>query len=161
MIATVDADGTGFAGETTGFRAGLAVFEECGVGVIEILQLHAWDRLADETFDGENVRGVLGDHDGEGVAGGGGTARAPDAMDVIFGVLWHVVVHHMADVRDVQSARGDVRGDEHFIFAVAESLQSLFAFLLRAVGMQHADGVIVALERVGDAGRHRAWCGRK
>ncbi len=77
--------------------------------------------------------------------------RAPDAMDVILGMLRHVVVHHMTDVRDVQSARRDVRGDEHFVFAVAKTLQRLFAFLLRAVGMQHADGVIIALERVGDA----------
>src|SRR5882757_4400436 len=89
MIAAVDAHGAGFAGETAGFRAGFAFLEERGVGVVEIFQFHARDRLADETFDGENMRGVLGDHDGERVAGGLGAARPPDAMDVILGMLRH------------------------------------------------------------------------
>ena len=48
-------------------------------------------------------------------------------------------------------ARRDVRGDEHFVFTVAKTLQRLLALLLRAVGMQHTNGVIGALERVGHA----------
>ena len=77
MVAAVDAHGAGFAGETAGFRAGLAVLEQRSVGVIEIFQLHARDRLADEAFDGENVRRVLGDHDREGVAVGFGSPVRP------------------------------------------------------------------------------------
>ena len=79
------------------------------------------------------VRRVLGDHDGEGVAAVLRAARAANAMDVILRMLRHVVVDDVAHVRDVQSARGDVRGDEHFVFAFAETLQGLLAFLLRAV----------------------------
>ena len=80
-----------------------------------------------------------------------GAAGAPDAVDVILGMLRHVVVDDVAHIRDVQPARGDVRGDEHFKFAVAKTLQRLLAFLLRAVGMQHGHGVVRALERAGDA----------
>ena len=43
-----------------------------------------------------------------------GAARAPDAMDVILRMLRHVVVDDVAHVRDVEPARGDVRGHERF-----------------------------------------------
>ena len=134
MVAAVDARAAGFAGKT--FRlAGFSFLEEHRVFVIEIFQIHARDFLADEAFDGEDVAGVLGGHDGEGVAAGLGAAGAPDAMDVILGMLRHVVVDDVADVGDVESARGDVRGDEHLEFAVAKTFQRLLAFALRAVGM--------------------------
>ena len=87
----------------------------------------------------------------ERVAGGLRAAGAADAMDVILRMLRHVVIDDVADVRDVQSARGDVRGDEHFVSAVAKAAQGLFAFALGAVGMQHGHGVVVALEQVRDA----------
>ncbi len=121
MVAAVDAAAAHFAGETARRRAGLGFFKQRGVAVIEIFQLHARDFLADEAFDGENVRRILGHHDGEGVAGVLRAAGAPDAVDVILGMLRHVVVDDVADVRDVQAARGDVRGDEHLVFAVAET----------------------------------------
>ena len=78
-------------------------------------------------------------------------ARAPDAMDVILRMLRHVVVDDVAHVRDVQPARGNVRGHQHLKPAGAEALQRLFALLLRAVRVQHGHGVIVALEQAHDA----------
>ena len=138
-------------GKSAGRLAGLGFFKQRGVGVVEVFQLHARDFLADETFDGENVRGILGDHDGKGVAARLGAARAPDAVDVILRMLRHVVIDDVADVGDVKSARGDVRGDEHLEFAFAKTGQRLFAFLLRAVGMQDGHGMVRALERAGDA----------
>ena len=56
MVAAVDARAAGFAGETALRLAGFAFLEQRGVVVIEIFQLHARDFLADETFDGEDVR---------------------------------------------------------------------------------------------------------
>ena len=141
--------------------AGFAFLEQHGVFVIEIFQFHARDFLADEPFDGEHVAGVLGGHDGEGVAACLRAARAPDAMDVILRMLRHVVVDDVAHVRDVESARGDVRGDEHFKSSVAETLERLLAFALGAVGMQHRHGVIVALEQSAQCGRRRASSGRR
>ena len=77
-------------------------------------------------------------------------ACAPDAVDVILRMLRHVVIDDVAHLRDVESARGDVRGDERFELAVAETAQGLLAFALGAVGMQHGHGMIGALEQAGD-----------
>ncbi len=38
------------------------------------------------------------------VALGAGTRRAADAMYVVFGILWQVVIEHVADVGNVQAA---------------------------------------------------------
>ena len=95
----------------------------------------------------DHVLAVLGDHEREGVAGGLRPAGAADAVDVVLRVLRHVVVDDVADVRDVEAARGDVRGHEHLEAAVAEAAQGLLAFALGAVGVQHGHGVVVALEQ--------------
>ena len=50
-----------------------------------------------------------------------GAAGAADAVDVILGVDRHVEVEDVADVRDVEAARGDVRGDQQLQLAVAEA----------------------------------------
>ena len=150
MIPAVDAAAAHLAGEA-GRRAGLGFFKQRRVGVGEVFHFHTRDCLADEAFDGEHMRRILGHHDGEGVAAVFGAAGAADAVDVIFGMLRHVVVDDVADVGDVQSARGDVGGDEHLVFAFAETFERLLAFLLRAVGMQHGHRVVVAFEQRGHA----------
>src|SRR5690242_21841271 len=81
VVAAVDATAADFAGKT-GRRAGFGFFKQRGVAIIEILQLHARDFLADEAFDGEDMRRVLSHHDGESVAAGFGPAGAADAVDV-------------------------------------------------------------------------------
>ena len=44
-------------------------------------------------------------------------------MDVIFRMLRHIVVDDMADIGDIQPPTSNIRGDEHFVFAIAESAQ--------------------------------------
>jgi len=39
---------------------------------------------------------------------------APDAMHVILRMLRHVIVDDVADVEDIQAARGDIRGHQQF-----------------------------------------------
>ena len=138
-----------------------AFLEQRGVFVVEIFQLHArifWlmNRSMAKTC-GESSATIRV----KASPLASRAARAADAMDVILRMLRHVVVDDVAHVRDVQSARGDVRGDEHFEAAIAKTAQRLFAFALRAVGMQHGHGVIVALEQMRRRGRRRVWCGRK
>ena len=116
-----------------GRLAGLSFFEQCGVAVIEIFQFHALNFLADETFDGGDVRGILGDHQGKSVAGGFGAAGPADAVDIILRMMRHIVVYHVTDVRDIQSARRNIGRDERFKAAIAETLERLFAFALGAV----------------------------
>ena len=151
MVAAMNATTAHFSGKTACGLAWFGFFKQRGIAVIEILQLHARDFLADESFDGKNVGCIFGNHDGKGVAAVFRAARAPDAMDVVLGMLRDVVVDDMADVRDVQSARGDVGGDEHLEFTFTKTFQRLLAFLLRAVGMQNGHRMIRALEQTCNA----------
>ena len=66
-------------------------------------------------------------------------------------MLRHVVVDHVAHDRDVQPARGDIGGDEHFVASVAKAAQGLLALALGAVRVQHGHGVVVSLEQMRDA----------
>src|SRR5882724_12442332 len=54
-----------------------------------------------------------------------GTRRTSDAMHVVRGVLRQVEVEHVADIRDVQSTRGDIRSDQHGEVAVVKVAEEL------------------------------------
>ncbi len=56
-----------------------------------------------------------------------------DAVDVVLDVEREVVVDDELDVRDVQTAGGDVRGDEDLAAAGLELVEGPVAILLRAV----------------------------
>ena len=56
-----------------------------------------------------------------------GAAGAADAVDVILGVARGFVVEHVADVRNVEPARGDIGGDQQFQFAGPEAVERLAA----------------------------------
>src|SRR6266542_4942561 len=88
------------------------------------------DLLADELLDGleqERAR-LVGQADG--LAGGAGTRRAADAVDVVLGILRQVPVDDVAHALDVQPPRGDVRRDEDGQRAVLEVVQELEPLLL-------------------------------
>ena len=76
---------------------------------------------------------ILGHHDSEGIPGGCGTACPANAMDVVLGMLRHVVVDDMADVGNVQSTRGDVGGDQNLIFSIPEAVERAFPLGLGSV----------------------------
>ena len=56
-----------------------------------------------------------------------GAAGAADAVDVIVGVARRLVIEHMADVGNVEPARGDVGGDQELQIAGAEAVERLGA----------------------------------
>ena len=101
----------------------LSVVEQRRVFVIEALHFFPVDFLADEPLDRLHVLAILGHHDGEGVPGCSRAAGPADTMHVILGMLWHVEIDNVADVGNVQSARGDVGGNEHLVLPVPESLE--------------------------------------
>ena len=72
----------------------------------------------------------------DGVALGAGARRAADAMHVVRGILRQVEVEHVADVGDVQAARGHVGGDQHGQLAGVEFAHEAQALLLRHVARQ-------------------------
>src|SRR6185436_15479581 len=66
-------------------------------------------------------------------AGLAGAARAADAVSERLSVLRKVEVHDVADVLDVQAARGQIRRHEDLDLAVLELLERALAIALREV----------------------------
>ena len=102
-------------------------------------------------FDRLQRGDFLAVHQGESITDILGAARPADPMDVIFRMLGHIVIDHVAHAGDVESARGDVGRDHHFIFAALETFQRFDAFALGAVRMQHRDGMVALFQFVRDA----------
>jgi hypothetical protein len=69
----------------------------------------------------------------DGIALSAGARRAADAMHVVRRILRQIVVEDVADVGNVQTARGDVRCNEHSQLAFVEIAQEFQAFVLRHV----------------------------
>src|SRR3954470_18531342 len=75
-----------------------------------------------------------------------GAAGAADAVHVGLARRGHFVVDDVADPVDVETARGDVGGDEHVLFPPAETLARRGPLLLRAIGVQCGGADAEALE---------------
>ncbi|MNK72935.1 hypothetical protein D3C87_924220 [compost metagenome] len=71
-------------------------------------------------------------------------------MHIVVGVVRDVVIEHVADVRDVQAARGDVRGYKNLEFARAEVGERLHAQRLVQVAVDRRGVEAVGLQRLGD-----------
>src|SRR4029077_8287803 len=71
-------------------------------------------------------------------------------MDVILGMLGDVVIDDMTYAGDVESARGDVGRDHHFVFAALESFERFDALALSPVGMQNSDRMLSLFQLVRD-----------
>src|SRR5690606_11266329 len=82
-----------------------------------------------------------------------GTAGATDAMHVRLDVGRQVVVDHVADAVDVETAGGDVGGDDDVEVAGTQALHRLFAQRLGHVAVQRATGKSTRLELLGELDR--------
>src|SRR5207302_1511932 len=65
---------------------------------------------------------------------------APDAMDVIVGVVRHVEIEDVAYHGNIEAAGGDVGGDQHRNLTLAKLVESRGARRLIHIAMQGADG---------------------
>src|SRR5208282_6784008 len=70
------------------------------------------DLAGDELLDFGDRLGIGARHDRQRVAGLTGPPGAADAVDVVLGMVGRVVVDDVADVGNVESARGDVGADD-------------------------------------------------
>src|SRR5438132_134857 len=89
-----------------------------------------------------------------------GLAGAPGAADAVgerIRVLGQVVVDDVADVLDVQSARGEVGGDEHFNVAAPELVQRPLPLTLREIAVDRRDLLPAPLQVVVEL-VHAALC---
>ncbi len=80
-------------------------------------------------------------------------AGAADAVQIGLLVLGRLVVDHVGDVVDVDTAGGDVRAHQYIDLAVAERAQRLFAGALPQVAVDRAGREAAPRELLGDIGR--------
>src|SRR6185437_1042425 len=107
-------------------------------------------RLADQLQDLVQVAAVGGRDDHERLAGLAGPPGAADPVDIVVGVVRHVEVEDVADVGNVEAARGDVGGAEQLQRPVAEALQRAHPRLLVKVAVDRGRVETVRLEGLGD-----------
>ena len=96
-----------------------------------------------DDFDSGSQRGSAA-----GQSSAPGTA---DAMDEVFSDFGDVIVDDVGDVITVQSAGGDVGGDQYLEAAFLESAEGAVALRLRAVAVNHGGGEAVAGKVLGEA----------
>ena len=72
-----------------------------------------------------------------------GAAGAADAMHVVVGMVGHIEIEDVADVRNIEAARRYVGGDEQRHFVLAELFQRRGAGLLVHVAMKRDGGEAV------------------
>src|SRR5579862_3344341 len=94
------------------------------------------DRLADEFFDRRNRLVVDRRHQRDRRAAQTGAAGAADAMDIIVGVMGDVEIEDVAHSRDIETASGDVGGDQQRHLAIAERLERRRARRLIHIAVQ-------------------------
>lgn len=70
---------------------------------------------------------------GDGVAVALGSGCSSDAMHIILGIAWHVVVDNGVDVVDVDASRHDVGCHEHVDGSAFEAIHDFVALGLREV----------------------------
>ena len=84
-----------------------------------------------------------------GTARGRRAGRTADTVDVILGIVRHVVVEHQADVLDVDAPGDDVRGDEYLDLVVLEIEHHLLTLGLLQVGVHGRHVEFHPFERMG------------
>mmetsp|Transcript_100526 Transcript_100526/g.255769 ORF Transcript_100526/g.255769 Transcript_100526/m.255769 type:complete len:434 (-) Transcript_100526:391-1692(-) len=111
----------------------------------------------------QDVRGgarLVLEQEGVRVALLAGSARAPDAVDVVLCVVRRVVVDHELHILDVQASLGDVGRYQDLGLAVLERPQGVVAFPLLHVAMQAYDRCAVPGQLLVHVGR-RPLCLRE
>ena len=90
-----------------------------------------------------------GEEEDEGAAGGAHAGGAADAVDVVLGLVWGVVLDDPVDGGDVEAAGGDVGGEEDALFGVAELKEGGGALVLLLLAVELEDGDVDVVEELG------------
>src|SRR5580698_362633 len=86
--------------------------------------VHVRDCLPDQFLDCSYCFEVVRSGDkGDGLTTASGAAGAADAVDVIVGMNRNVEIVDVADVRNIETARGDVGSDQQGDFTLAELIE--------------------------------------
>nr|GEU28450.1 hypothetical protein [Tanacetum cinerariifolium] len=108
------------------------------------------NQLLGEAFDAFDVHafGVVDQRDGLAIATG--TAGTADAVHIVLGELRQVVVEHVGNRRHVDTAGGNVGGDQDFHLAAAQAVQRAVTGALVHVAMQCGSRETGDVQTVGD-----------
>ena len=84
----------------------------------------------DEALNVADVVGVFRRDERERITHRHRTTGAANAMNIIFGILWNIVIDNMRDAGDVDTARGDVGSDHHLVFSALKTGERLDTLVL-------------------------------
>ena len=108
-------------------------------------------------LDGLQIQGAILIGQGDGLAFRSGPGGAADTVDVVLAILGQVVIDDMGDAVDVQTARGDIGGNQDRQFAFLEILQYAQPFLLLHIPGDQPAGKIVGVQPIIADIPLRAW----
>ena len=134
--------------------------------------IKVWIFLADNFHIGQHFNickqfALIWAYKAPGNSAATGARGAANAMHIDLGVLWNVVVDHVADVVHIKSARRKIAGHKHAQLPAAQTLHDFVARLLIHVAV-NGEGVDVFLLQVfgdiihgalGAAEHHREFRG--
>ena len=93
------------------------------------------DGHSDRLFDLSQVLEFVAIAKRDAFAAGAGASRSADAMHVRFGFDRNIIINHMADFIDIDSARCHIGCDENADFAISERIENTLASILRSAAV--------------------------
>ncbi len=107
--------------------------------------------FAQQLFNGMQVFAFFRTDQRDGFTTATGTTGAANAMNIVFGHRRQVIVDHVRQVINVQSARSDVGGHQYAYLIALELMQRLGARTLRFIAVDGGGGEAFAIELLGKA----------
>src|SRR5450830_804767 len=128
---------------TAGAAAQLHRLRPCGRVWFKTRDDFAWQALLDQLFDVFQHFVLIHAHQRHGFALGASTAGAADTVHIIFRNVRQIVVHHVWQLIDINTACSDVGGDQYLQGAILEFGQRARTgrLALVAVNRQRADAI--------------------
>ncbi len=123
-----------FALESSAPQPNLQVFDGLRFAVTDDLcggrQFHLGDDLLGQRFHLTQAALLTRRNQCDGDARLASASRAPNTMDVHFGVIGQVIIEDVRNIVDVQTTRGDIGCDQHLQLVATETFQHTFAGIL-------------------------------
>lgn len=122
-------------------------------------ELQEFDIVLENFFDGYQIRFFFGTNEGDGLAFFAGASGSSDSVDVVLRDIGEFEVNDMRKVGDIDTAGGDVRGDEYADVVRLEILKRSLAGGLALVPVDCGGCDPVGIELLGEAVRSMLGAG--
>jgi hypothetical protein len=111
---------------------------------------HRFDGLPGSAFEALEESSSSGVYKEDGFAAASCASGASDAVDVGFAIAWEVVVDDVCDAWDIESACGDIGGDDEVDLSGFELFDDAFALSLRHFAIEGCCAVSILAEELGE-----------